>query len=265
TPRPLYPQGAPDWNGLDTSKVQRTPEAILYAVEADYLLFPSPAGQTPSPIVVICPGGGYATTVFVHEGIKVAQWLNRQGLSAVVLRYRMPNGHPEIPLEDALHMIALARDSATQWGINPHKVGIMGFSAGGHLAAAASTLFGDTRHRPDFSILIYPVISMEPGIVDEESRDNLLGASQSDTLLTRYSCEKQVSASTPPAFLALSDDDDDVHPANSTAYYLALKRLGIPAELHIYPTGKHGWGWNGTVPHHSLFEQALSMWLQALP
>ena len=137
--RPLYPQGAPDSNGLPPENVRTTQDIVFGATEADYLAYPADADRATGQAVVICPGGGYAAVCFDHEGIQVARWLNERGITAVVLRYRMPNGHPDIPVEDALAAIRMVREKARLWHVDPHRVGIMGFSAGGHLAAAGPT------------------------------------------------------------------------------------------------------------------------------
>lgn len=261
--KPLYPEGAPDSNGLPSSEARYTDDIAFNTTEADYLLFAADLKSATGQAVVICPGGGYGAVCFDHEGIQVARWLNEQGITAAILRYRMPNGHPEIPIGDALTLIRTLREKADIYGIDPHQIGIMGFSAGGHLAAAASTLFTDSTDRPDFSVLIYAAITDDQDIIDRETFGNLLKSDLSDTLTTqRYSCEKQVTDQTPPTFLACSDDDDNVWPENSTRYYSALKRHGIAAELHVFPTGRHGWGWNPDFKYSEELRTALARWLK---
>lgn len=261
--QPLYPEGAPDSNGLSPSEAQYTDEVAFNTTEADYLLFAADPQNATGQAVVVCPGGGYGAVCFDHEGIQVARWLNEQGITAAILRYRMPNGHPEVPIGDALTLIRTLREKSDIYGIDPHRIGIMGFSAGGHLAAAASTLFTDSTDRPDFSVLIYAAITDDQDIIDRETFGNLLKSDLSDTLTTRrYSCEKQVTDQTPPAFLACSDDDDNVWPENSTRYYSALKRHGIAAELHVFPTGRHGWGWNPDFKYSEELRTALARWLK---
>ena len=263
TAQPLYPEGAPNSNGLSPSEARYTDEIAFNTTEADYLLFAADPAQATGQAIVVCPGGGYGAVCFDHEGIQVARWLNEQGITAAILRYRMPNGHPEIPIGDALTLIGILREKADIYGIDPHNIGIMGFSAGGHLAAAASTLFSDSTDRPDFSVLIYATITDDQDIIDRETFGNLLKSDLSDTLTTRhYSCEKQVTNQTPPAFLACSDDDDNVWPENSIRYYLALKRHGIAAELHAFPTGGHGWGWNPDFKYSTELRTALARWLK---
>ena len=159
---PLYPKGAPESNGLSADSVKVLPDVIFGAVDADYLVLPADPTQATGQAVVICPGGGYGAICFDHEGLQVARWFNTQGVTAIVLRYRMPNGHPEIPLKDAQQMLELVRKQAPKWRVDPHRVGIIGFSAGGHLAAAVSTLFTGPDNRPDFTILCYAAISVLP-------------------------------------------------------------------------------------------------------
>jgi len=157
----------------------------------------------------------------------------------------------------------MVREKARLWHVDPHRVGIMGFSAGGHLAAAASTRFTGTDDRPDFTVLMYAAISRDERMIDRETMGNLFGADvPADSAL--YSCEKEVTARTPPAFIAMSDDDDNVLPGNSICYYTALKRHGVPAELHAYPRGKHGWGWNPSFRYHDELTASLGRWLEEI-
>lgn len=260
-PPPLYPKGATESNGLSPEKVIETPQSLVGAVEADYFIFPADPKTATGQAVVICPGGGYASVAYSHEGIQVAQWFNGQGVTALVLRYRMPNGHDQIPLKDAQTALKLMRQNAQKWHVDPNQVGIMGFSAGGHLAATASTHFTDSTDRPDFSILIYPVISFDPTFTHMGTRNNLIGQKDDESLIEYYSNEKQVTDQTPRAFIALSDDDPGVPPENSIRYYSALKQHGIPAELHIYPSGGHGWGWRDSFKYHDELLRSLSRWL----
>jgi len=210
--------------------------------------------QTPRTAIVICPGGGYRSLVLNSEGEAVAQWLSQLGVAGFVLKYRLPgNGYRyPIPLLDARRALALVRSRANEWKVDPHRVGVMGFSAGGHLASALSTHFtiGDPNasspidrisNRPDFTILLYPVISMQDErLVHKGSRDNLLGPNPDARLLAKLSNETQVTAETPPAFIACADDDAKVSPENSVDYYLALHRAGVPAEMHVFEKGGHG-------------------------
>ncbi|MDR3250481.1 MAG: alpha/beta hydrolase [Tannerella sp.] len=229
--------------------------------------------------VIICPGGGYSGLAYNHEGLMVAEWLNKEGIAAFILKYRMPNKHKEIPIDDAWQAIRHVRGHAAEYGVNPSKIGICGFSAGGHLAATASThtvaevpvsSFGGGRPethiisvRPDFSILFYPVITMTE-FTNGGSRDNLLGEKPSNEDIYVFSNEKQVNSTTPPAILFLSDDDKVVVPENSIKYYEALKNNGIRASLYIFPTGGHGWGFRDTYAYHKQMTELLSAWLKGL-
>lgn len=205
--------------------------------------------------VVICPGGGYTNLYVEGEGYKVAKWFNSIGIAAFVLKYRLPSD--EImkdktigPLQDAQESIRFIRRNASKWGINTQKVGVIGFSAGGHLASTLSTHYNDEVYkvtdsisaRPDFSILIYPVISMEEKITHKGSRNRLLGTSPSEALIDKYSNEKQIDSLTPPTFIIHAIDDKSVPVENSIHYFLALKEKGVPSEIHLYQNGKHGFG-----------------------
>lgn len=224
--------------------------------------------------VVICPGGGYGLLAASHEGSDVAKMFASWGITAFVLKYRLPNSAIMVdktigPLQDAQRALQIVRQKAAGWGVDPSKIGIMGFSAGGHLAATASTHFstpvitnGDISVRPDFSILIYPVISFTDSLMHKGSRDNLLGADLSPARVLAYSNEKQVKADTPPAFLVHAGDDKTVPAGNSIAYYEALLRNKVPAELHLYQNGGHGFGMNNRTTTDQWTER-LKNWLKA--
>ncbi|MDR2679844.1 MAG: alpha/beta hydrolase [Tannerella sp.] len=215
--------------------------------------------------VVVCPGGGYSGLAYEHEGLMVAKWLNKEGIAAFILKYRMPNKHKGVPLDDAQQAIRHVREHAVGYGVNASKIGICGFSAGGHLASTASTHFASagTSTRPDFSILFYPVITMTE-LTHGGSRNNLLGDNPSKADIHTFSNEKQVNVNTPPAILLLSDDDKGVLPENSLLYYEALKRNNVPATLYIFPTGGHGWGFRENYAYHSQMTGLLSAWLKSL-
>ncbi len=205
--------------------------------------------------VIICPGGGYKILAASHEGADVARELNKWGITAVVLKYRIPNDTTMQdksigPLQDAQRAIQVVREHAAEWNIDPKKIGIMGFSAGGHLAASASTRFSETlianpkntSLRPDFSILIYPVISFMDGITHRGSRENLLGKNPDLKVLEKYSNELAAGPDTPPAFLVHAGDDASVPVKNSIVYYEALLKHKIYSSMIIYPKGGHGFG-----------------------
>lgn len=181
----------------------------------------------------------------------------------VLLKYRMPNGHAEIPLNDSEQAIRMVRLHAAEWGIDPHKVGIMGHSAGGHFAATLSTLYTSAETRPDFSVLVYPVISMDADITHMGSRENLLGKQPSAQQVEHFSLEKQVNAQTPPAFLILAADDDTVNPENSLRYYSALLKNGVKnCVLHTYPTGGHGFGFGDSFLYKRQWTGELENWIE---
>lgn len=189
-------------------------------------------------MVVICPGGGYAGISTGSEGSWVAEWLLNHGVAACVVFYRMPNGHDTVPLRDVQNAFRYCRAHSEEWGID--QIGVMGFSAGGHLAATASTMFVDEVTRPDFSILVYPVITMEEGVTHAGTMRNL--TAEDPARIEKYSIENRVTKDTPPAILLLSADDDAVAPENSLRYYRKLEENGIRRELRIFPHGGHGWG-----------------------
>jgi acetyl esterase/lipase len=231
-------------------------------------------GKANGTAVVICPGGGYAILAASHEGSDIASLFTSWGITAFVLKYRLPDDaimqNKTIgPLQDAQRAFQLVRQRAAEWGVNPSKVGIMGFSAGGHLAATASTKFSKpvidataSTVRPDFSILIYPVISLADSLMHKGSRDNLLGADTSAARVVLYSADRQVGAETPPAFLVHAGDDKAVPVGNSIAYYQALLKHGVIAEMHIYQQGGHGFGLNNKTTKDQWSER-LRNWLQA--
>ncbi|MDR2935772.1 MAG: alpha/beta hydrolase [Rikenellaceae bacterium] len=273
----LYPDGAPDDNGIAIEQ-QRWNEAgtslQMVAVPKMYVYLP-PKEKATGRAVVICPGGGYGAVAMYHEGHDVARWMTERGIAGIVLQYRMPNGHREIPLNDAHAAIRTVRAQAAKWNIDPAKVGIMGFSAGGHLASTATVWF-EKDTRPDFAILMYPVISLEAGLAHIGSRGNLLGPPPEGALnnpgsgymqsVRKYSTYTQGSSQTPPTFIALSDDDRSVPPTNGALFYIhALKEHGVAGELHIYPTGGHGWGWRETFAYKDELRTSLARWLGRLP
>ncbi len=212
--------------------------------------------------IVCCPGGGYQHLAMQHEGIEWAPFFNGQGIALIVLKYRMPHGHYTVPAEDAEEAIRLVRRHASEWHINPQDIGIMGFSAGGHLASTVAThATGDAK--PNFQILFYPVISMEQGTTHQGSHDNLLGKSPKRKLVNQYSNEQHVNKHTPRCFLALAHDDRVVLPVNSLNYYEQLYANGVPASMHIYPTGGHGFGIRQSFAYHFEMMLELKAWLNS--
>lgn|SRR5574344_226872 len=220
-------------------------------------------------MIVVCPGGGYANCSAENEGSRVADWCSKRGIATCVLVYRMPNGHNNVPLTDVQNAFRYCRANAAKWGVR--QIGVMGFSAGGHLAASASTLYVDAATRPDFSVLIYPVITFEEFITHQGTRVNLVGPNPTRDLIEHYSLENRVNADTPPAILFLSADDRAVPPENSIRYFRAMQKYGVSGELHIFTSGGHGWGFT-TVENSGRdaigdqradFFQTLGRWLDA--
>jgi len=234
----------------------------------------APKEKATGAAVMICPGGGYGILAASHEGSDLAKWFNERGISAFVLKYRLPdakamNHQHEAPLQDAMQGMKIIRQGAKKWNISADKIGVMGFSAGGHLAATLATHYNvgekaSEESRPNFSILMYPVISLLPELAHGGSRDNLLGPDKSEELIKYYSNELQVTEKTPTAFLVHAMDDTGVPVENSIAYYLALKKVKVPAEMHLYPKGGHGYGMR-TEGKGSLanWPAALEGWLKA--
>ena len=222
--------------------------------------------------VLIFPGGGYSHLAMHKEGKKVALWLNSLGITAFVLKYRLPTDRVMKdktigPLQDAQEAIRTIRRNAKEWNIDPAKIGVLGFSAGGHLASTLATHYLDKVYdadtisaRPDFSILIYPVISMEEGITHNGSKVNLLGANAVKELVDKYSNEKQIDANTPKTFLIHASDDKVVPVENSIQYYMNLKKFNVPVEMHLYENGGHGFGL-GTKGTHTEWPKACEKWL----
>jgi acetyl esterase/lipase len=213
--------------------------------------------------VIICPGGGYTYTSYTHEGTKIAEAFNKMGVAAFILKYRIPSDVYMVdknigPLQDAQTAIKLVRMRAKEWGVDTAKVGIIGFSAGGHLASTAGTHFNmpviDNKEninlRPSFMILGYPVLDLSDSLMHKGSRVNLLGESPSPEKIRLYSANYQVSSQTPPTFIVHAEDDKTVKVQNSIVLYQALLKNGVPAELHIYPKGGHGFGINDSNTGH---------------
>lgn len=233
---------------------------------------------------VVCPGGGYGFLADDHEGKQVAEWLNLQGVTAFVLKYRIvakdrPGPLMGAPLGDAQRAIRLVRSKAKEYGIDANRVGIWGFSAGGHLASTAATHFdaglkeGDaidkTSCRPDFAVLAYPVISFDDAVTHKGSRNNLIGANPDAKLIELYSNEKQVTKDTPPTFIFHTSADTAVLPENAIRFYLACKAAKVPVEMHIYEKGKHGVGlgrdpkWTGGEKSVETWPDRLADWMKS--
>lgn len=254
---------APHSSELTSPEAETSPNIIGSVTEAVLYVFEADPAKATGQAIVICPGGGYAVVCMSYEGVEMAKWLASQGITCGVLKYRMPNGHKEVPLEDAVEALRIMRRNAADLKIDPAKVGIMGFSAGGHLAAYTSN-FAPEGEKPAFSILFYPVITGEDGLCHKGSFDNLLGTDATVAQRAEYSLETRVTRSTPPALLLLSDHDTVVPPISSTRYYNALKKHGIKASMHIYPEGWHGWGISPDFPYREAWQASLLDWLKTL-
>jgi len=255
---PLWQNGLPNSNGTE-EEVANEAKGIYKPLIRVYL----PAKEKASGRAIIAyPGGGYQGLAYNHEGFDFAPYFNQQGIALIVLLYRMPKGHKEVPISDAEEAIRMVQQHATDWNINPKDIGIMGSSAGGHLVSTIATHTTATL-RPAFQILLYPVITMDSTYTHMGSFKNLLGNQPSDEIVNLYSNEKQVRPESPRAFIALSDDDKVVLPANGVNYYLALNQHHVSASLHVYPSGGHGWGIKETFKYHTAFLMELKQWLES--
>lgn len=273
----VWPGGAPNDNGLlPENERGANVGSISGSCVAHLTVFPAknPTGKA----IVACPGGGYTHLAMNHEGFNMADWFNAQGITYAVLKYRMPCGQWQVPLSDTQEAIRIMRSHADEWGCT--SVGIMGSSAGGHLAAMTATHWDDhwqaydasaygirrpdLSPRPDFQILFYPVVSVDAAITHRGTREGVVGKNPNAKQVEAFSSDKKVTAQTPPAFLMHSADDRVVPPENSIRYFQALVANGVPVEMHIYPTGGHGWGFNDSFIYKPCWTMELSDWLRRL-
>lgn len=268
----IWPEGVPDQHPDPTP--DREENERVWDVDVPTLtVFRASAEKAVGTAVIVCPGGGYARLSAVKEGSEIAEWFNTLGVTAFVLRYRLGDyGHPQ-PLRDALRAIRTVRAHADDYGVKTDRIGIMGFSAGGHLAASAATLFDtpegrtgaaldDVSARPDFSILMYPVITMQDQFTHGGSRRNLLGENPSAKLVDHMSTELQITANTPPTFIFHTQEDRTVPVENSLMYYAALRAAGVPGELHVYEKGPHGVGMRPPHAAALAWPAACATWLR---
>lgn len=214
--------------------------------------------------VILCPGGAYSGLAIDHEGHDIAKWLASEGVTGIVLKYRMPHGDSSLPIEDANNAVKIVKGMSDKLGINKGGVGLAGFSAGGHLASTVATHWTDSIERPDFSILFYPVISSRKDCIHAFSFANLLGEKATASDYAEYSNELQVNPSTPPTLLLLSDDDNAVPSMNSVLYYEALKRNGVDAAIYIFPVGGHGWGYKDSFPYKDAWKSLMLSWIKTI-
>lgn len=252
----LWPEGMPNDNGMTCQEEN----GVLYVAEPTLTVYPATEGN--GMAIVACPGGGYGKLAMDHEGKDMAAWFNNQGITYAVLKYRMPNGHKEVPLSDARQAMRILRHRAGEWQLK--RIGIMGFSAGGHLASTVATHFEDEESHPDFQVLFYPVISMDPEYTHRGTHDNLLGKQPAKEEEDDFSNELHVDGNTPPAFILHSSDDRSVPVAHSLNYYMALLRHQVPATLHIYPIGGHGWGYRDSFTYKREWTGELEKWLREI-
>ncbi|HRZ98546.1 MAG TPA: alpha/beta hydrolase [Paludibacter sp.] len=258
----LYPQGATESNGLNVPESYRDPEFIVNISEPRMIAFPAAKEKACGAAVLICPGGGYSGVSQIKEGSEFAKWFNEMGVSAFVLYYRMPNGHHEIPLKDAQTAFQIIRNRAKERNISKKKIGIMGFSAGGHLASTVGTHFKNSKQRPAFMILGYPVVTMNKELTHGGSRNNLLGKNPSEELVKLYSNELQVTKKTPPTFMVHATDDGAVPIANSQQLLKALQDKKVSAELQIFEKGGHGFGMRKKGIPADNWPELLKKWLK---
>lgn len=256
----LWPNGLPNSNGRDKTEPfsDKTrnfkPTIRIFLPEKD---------KANGKAILACPGGGYTHLATDHEGYQWAKFYNDLGFAYIVLKYRTPYGVTEVPISDAKEAMRVVRENAEKWNINPRKVGIMGSSAGGHLASTIAT-HSDTLTAPAFQILFYPVITFDKKFTHMGSRNNLIGEDPTPDKIMAYSNELMVTSKTAPAIMLLSDDDKVVPSQNSINYYLALRNNGVKATLHVYPSGGHGWGCKKDFKYHNEMIADLTAWLKTL-
>jgi len=263
---PEYKEGTEKWGDVLGIVKVTIPTISVYFPENE---------KANSTAIVICPGGGYAGLAIDFEGTEIAKWLNSLGVVGIVLKYRLPSDvimkNKSIgPLQDVQEAIRIVRRNSKAWKIDSSKIGVMGFSAGGHLASTVSTQYNyktynsdSTSARPDFSLLIYPVISMRKNITHMGSRENLLGKNPDERMIAQFSNDEQVTPDTPPAFLVHATNDNTVPVQNSIRYLLALKENNVPCELHVYETGGHGFSIAHTKSTEASWPKACEIWLKA--
>lgn len=278
----LWPDGIPG-SKSDKSYVEKitTQDGRIILCERvtdpDLTVCLPPAEKATGTAVLICPGGGYGVLAFDHEGNAVAKWLNENGIAGIILKYRLPSdkimeNKSTGPLQDAQEALRIIRRNAAKWNINPGRIGVIGFSAGGHLASTLSTHFNEnvykvsdnTSARPDFSLLIYPVISFDTTITHRGSRNNLIGLRPGEELVRHFSNELQITSETPPAFLVHSADDNGVPSANSIRYFENLQKNKIATELHLFQKGGHGYGLSPKGGTESAWPVLCLTWLKAI-
>ena len=255
---------APHSNEMTKDEERNKAGNFYYTSQTEFYLYIADKATATGQAVVICPGGGYGAVCIEREGFALAEYFKSIGVTALVLKYRLPNfGHKEVPLEDAQAALRYLRKNAKKLGFDPAKVGIAGSSAGGHLAAYTSTFLPD-QEKPAFSVLFYPVISAENCMTHQGTFDRLLGRNQAPYLREYYSLNNRVTPTTPPTILLLSNNDRTVPPISSILYYKALKYNGVKAAMHIYPEGGHGWVGRNKFRYEKDWQHQLKRWMEFL-
>lgn len=279
---PLWPNGIPNSRESTEKEISEKGEIhwIRNVQEPTISVFLPTRQHATGQAVVICPGGGYGGLAYDWEGIDIAKWLNSKGIAAMVLKYRLPNSASvevsyKAPLQDVQRAMRLVRANAEKWNIDQNKVGVLGFSAGGHLASTLGTHFDHEDSfkkdsvdafsaRPNFMALVYPVITMDAEFTHQGSRNSLLGENPSEELVKEFSSELQVKTNTPPTFIIHATDDDAVPVENALLFYKALKEKDIYTEMHIYPEGGHGFSLGLGKGYLETWPGRLYDWLQRL-
>ncbi|MBR0363408.1 MAG: alpha/beta hydrolase [Alistipes sp.] len=261
---------APHSNGLSGEDKDEGQERISNTNVAELFIYEADPAKATGQAVVICPGGGYRLLAMGHEGHQYAEWMAENGITTAVLKYRLPNTTPQVPMEDAAEALRYMREEY-RGKESIKQLGIMGFSAGGHLAASTAVgclkANGDTSARaalrPDFAVLFYPVITGNPSQMHKGSYDKLLGSNRTQELTDKWSPELVAGKDAPQTLLILSSDDATVPPINSTKFYNTLKELGVPASITILPSGGHGWGFRDTFKYKAIWQETMLQWLES--
>lgn len=260
---------APHSNGLSGEDKDEGQERISNTNVAELFIYEADPAKATGQAVVICPGGGYRLLAMGHEGHQYAEWMAENGITTAVLKYRLPNTTPQVPMEDAAEALRYMKEEY-RGKASIKQLGIMGFSAGGHLAASTAVgclkANGDTSARaalrPDFAVLFYPVITGNPSQMHKGSYDKLLGSDRTQKLTDRWSPELVAGKDAPQTLLILSSDDATVPPINSTKFYNTLKELGVPASITILPSGGHGWGFRDSFKYKAIWQETMLQWLE---
>ena len=262
---------APHSNGLSGEDKDEGQERVSNTNVTELFIYEANPAKATGQAVVICPGGGYRLLAMGHEGHDYAKWMAENGITTAVLKYRLPNNTPQVPMEDAAEALRYMREEY-RGKASIKQLGIMGFSAGGHLAASTAVgclkANGDTSARaalrPDFAVLFYPVITGNPSQMHKGSYDKLLGSDRTQELTDKWSPELVAGKDAPQTLLILSSDDATVPPINSTKFYNALKELGVPASITILPSGGHGWGFRDSFKYKAIWQETMLQWLESI-